>query len=200
MRIPVKYGTEHKDQQPTKRVDGAPLPPVPVEGAPQAAPAAASPSERTVRAEQTVRAEGTIGAEQEKGPDYHDLYLRARAEMANFRQRTEERAQAEIEEERRRLLREFLSFADDLERAMAHLDAEGLRQGVQLTWAGLRRFLDREGVEAIEAEGRPFDPQLHEAVAVVENGGKPGYNVEEVRKGYRYQGRLLRPARVVVSR
>jgi molecular chaperone GrpE len=164
---------------------------LPVEVAPQAVPGPAEPA---------PPAEETAPSEQEKGTDYRDLYLRARAEMANFRQRTEERAEGQIHEERRRLLREFLAFADNLERALAHMDERGLHEGVQLTWEGLRSFLEREGVEEIEAEGRPFDPQVHEAVAMVENGGEPGHAVQEVQRGYRYQGRLLRPARVVVSR
>jgi molecular chaperone GrpE len=133
-------------------------------------------------------------------PAEHDLYLRALADMANFRRRTEERAQQEIEEERRRLLNEFLSLADNLERALAHQDEPGLRQGLRLTREGLARFLAREGVEALEAAGRPFDPQVHEAVSTVANAAAAGQVVQEVQRGYRYHGRLLRPARVVVGR
>ena len=131
--------------------------------------------------------------------DYKDLYLRAMADMANFRRRTEERAREQVEEERRRLLNEFLEFADNLERAVAHQDEPGLRSGLRLTSEGLQRFLAREGVEPVEAAGRPFDPQLHEAVSTVA-GAAAGRVVEVVRRGYRYHGRLLRPARVVVGR
>lgn len=132
--------------------------------------------------------------------DYKDLYLRAIADMANFRRRTEERARLEVEEERRRLLREFLAVADNLEQALAHQDEPGLREGLRQTWAGLQSFLAREGVEAVATEGRAFDPQEHEAVTTVEDGAAAGQVVQELQRGYRYHGRLLRPARVVVGR
>ncbi len=132
--------------------------------------------------------------------DYRDLYLRAMAEMANFRRRAEARADERIEEDRRRLLLEFLGFVDNLERAIAHLDEPGLRRGVQLTFEGLSRFLEREGVEPIETRGQPFDPALHEAVAAVHHPGQSGHVVNELQRGYRYHDRLLRPARVVVAK
>jgi molecular chaperone GrpE len=133
-------------------------------------------------------------------PDCRDLYLRTLADMANFRRRTEERAQQEVEEERRRLLNEFLSLADNLERALAHQDEPGLREGLRVTWEGLAGFLAREGVEPLESAGQPFDPREHEAVSTVEDAAAAGQVVREVQRGYRYHGRLLRPARVVVGR
>ena len=131
--------------------------------------------------------------------DYKDLYLRAMADMANFRRRTEERVQEQVEEERRRLLNDFLAFADNLERALAHQSDPGLREGLRLTWEGFQRFLAREGVEAVESAGRPFDPLVHEAVSVVRDEAAAGQVVIEVQRGYRYHGRILRPARVVVG-
>jgi molecular chaperone GrpE len=132
--------------------------------------------------------------------DYQDLYLRAMADMANYRRRMEARAQEQVEEERRRLLNEILTLADNLDRALAHKDEPGLREGLRLTKAGLERFLAREGVEPVETAVRPFDPQVHEAVSVVHANAAPGQVVEEVQRGYRYHGRLLRPARVVVQK
>lgn len=133
--------------------------------------------------------------------DYRDLYLRALADMANFRRRMQERAREAIEEERARLLREFLALGDHLERALAFQEQPGLREGLRATWEEFRRFLEKEGVEEVPAEGERFDPQLHEAVGVVEEGGEEaGKVVQQVQKGYRYRGRLLRPARVIVRR
>ncbi len=174
MHIPVQNG----DERPTE--------------APRKEPAPSGPAEP----------EGYLFSMEPAKPadNYKDLYLRAMAEMANFRRRTEERARLEVEEERRRLLQEFLAVADNLEQALAHQDEPGLREGLRLTWAGLQSFLAREGVEAVAAEGRAFDPQEHEAVATVGGDAPPGQVVQEVRRGYRYYGRLLRPARVVVGR
>jgi len=105
------------------------------------------------------------------------------------------------QEEKKRLLRAFLAVADNLARALACQDeGEGLRRGVELTYRECQRLLTQEGVEPIEALGQPFDPYLHEAVEVVEDGGKPGTVVEELEKGYTYQGQVLRPAKVKVVR
>lgn len=163
--------------------------------------------EETAEAEAATAAAGSRSggpapqeARREGGePDYRDLYLRAMAEMANFRRRIEARANDQVKEERHRLLCEILEVADNLERALAHLDEPGLREGVALTWEGLQHFLEREGVTPIAALGQPFDPARHEAVAVGRGGTKPGHVVNEVQKGYRCGDRLLRPARVVVG-
>ncbi len=177
MRIPIQSGDEH-DRIPAE-TEG-PAPPAEPAGEEEAIPFVMGPAA--------------------PADDYRDLYLRAMADMANFRRRTEQRAQEQVEEERRRLLREFLEYADNLERALQHLDEPGLRQGVRLTWEGLQRFLAREGVEAVPAEGQPFDPQVHEALSTVPDPAAAGQVVQEVQRGYRYHGRLLRPARVVVAR
>jgi len=181
MRIPV-YTGDARPVQPEQQPEPAPDPQDPTPAGPQ-------------------EPEGYLFAMEPPPPaadDYQDLYLRARADMANFRRRTEERAQLQVEDERRRLLLEFLTLADNLERALAHQDEPGLREGLHLTKEGLARFLAREGVEPLEAAGRPFDPQVHEAVSTA--AGPVDHVVQEVRRGYRYHGRLLRPARVVVGR
>lgn len=185
MRIPVQIV---RDEPKPHTVDQAD-PPTPAE--------AGQIVQMPVRG-QTVEPEAA--AVDQNGPDYRDLYLRAMAEMASFRRRTEQQAREQVEEERRRLLREFLESSDNLDRALAHLDEPGLRQGLGLTREGLRRFLEREGVETVPAAGQWFDPQLHEAIAVVDDGLEPGRVAQVIREGYRYGGRLLRPARVVVSR
>ncbi len=158
--------------------------------------------EPTEEKQETVEQQGQP-KEQEPAPpevDYKDLYLRAMAENANFRRRTEERALEQAEAERCRLLRGFLEFADNLERALSHMDEPGLREGIQMTYQGLQRFLEKEGVEEVVAQGRPFNPELHEAVATREGTGQEDQVVEQVQRGYCYHGRLLRPARVVVGR
>jgi molecular chaperone GrpE len=190
MRIPVYSG----DPPPPEPAEGKPAAPEPLKAA-EPKPAAPKPAEPEEYLFSLEPASAAAPAD-----DYRDLYLRTAADMANFRRRTEERARLEVEEERRRLLNELLAVSDNLEQALAHQDDPGLRQGLRQTWAGLQSFLGREGVEALAAEGRPFDPQEHEAVATVERPGAEGTVLQEVQRGYRYHGRLLRPARVVVGR
>ena len=140
---------------------------------------------------------------------WRDRALRLQAEIENFRKRQERLAEERIVADRERLLRAFLSVADNLERALSTdgVDAESLRQGVDLTHQAMMRLLDREGVEPIQAAGQPFDPAWHEAVGTVPSQGaaagaseaEPDMVAKVVRPGYRLGDRLLRPARVIVA-
>jgi len=129
--------------------------------------------------------------------------------MENYRKRQQRTAQDQIAQERNRLLNEFLNIVDDLERALsapandgtAH-PGDGLRRGVELTHRAAIQLLEKEGATAIAAEGQPFDPRWHEAVATVpRNGGDvdPGTVVRVLEPGYRITDQLLRPAKVVVA-
>ncbi|MBC7251479.1 MAG: nucleotide exchange factor GrpE [Anaerolineae bacterium] len=136
----------------------------------------------------------------QQAAEYRDKYLRAMAEMDNYKKRVERRYADETEAERKRLLRAFLAVADNLERALAHTEADGaFAEGVELTYQDLQRLLRQEGVEPLTAVGQPFDPELHEAVAVVPGDDAQAVVVDETQKGYLYRGELLRPAKVVVS-
>jgi len=148
----------------------------------------------------------------QEAAEYKDKYLRAAAEVENTRKRLERRYADQAEEEKKRLLRSFLTVADNLERALAHSDAPpfppklggrgaggSLRDGVQLTHQELQRLLRQEGVEPLEAMGQPFDPYYHEAVLTIACDDEVDTVVEERQKGYLYRGQLLRPAKVEVA-
>ena len=135
---------------------------------------------------------------------WRDRALRLQAEIENFRKRQRRLAEERIEADRARLLRKFLMIADDLERALrAKEDSNGaLREGVEVTHRSLKQLLRQEGVERIEAEGRAFDPIWHEAVGTVPHqdvGVSRDTVVNVTQSGYRLDGRLLRPARVIVA-
>ena len=130
-----------------------------------------------------------------------DRYLRLRADFENYRKRVDR----ESEESARRALaepiRELLPVVDNLERALAAVgDPDELRGGVELTLRQTTDVLRRFGLVEIPALGRPFDPQLHEAVARAE---EPGVDVPtvvaEYQRGYWLNDRLLRPAMVRVA-
>lgn len=139
----------------------------------------------------------------EPQPDYRDRWLRAEAELQNFRRR----ASREWEEGRRAaeesVLLEMVAVLDDLERALAAAEpASSWTQGVALVAQRIRDFLARQGVAVEDPLGRPFDPAFHEALLELEapEGAAPGTVVQVVHKGYRRGGRALRTARVVVAR
>lgn len=135
---------------------------------------------------------------------WRDRALRLQAEMENYRKRQRRLAEERIVEEQERLLRRFLQVADELERALSvsRGDATSLREGVELTHRTLMQHLEQEGVKRIQTQGQPFDPEWHEAVGATlqhEPGIQPQMVVEVQRPGYRLDGRLLRPARVLIS-
>lgn len=126
------------------------------------------------------------------------------AEFDNYRKRVAREKDALVAFGNERLLRAVLPFLDNLERAMSqeagNPAAEGLLTGVRLTHDQFLSELRKFGLERICSEGEMFDPNLHEAIAQVEGEGKPaGMVLSEARKGYLLNGRLLRPAQVIVA-
>ncbi len=134
-----------------------------------------------------------------------DQMLRTQAEAQNTRRRAEQ----DVEKARKFALEKFvadlLPVADNLERAIAAGDAEDETQkavldGVELTLKSLQDTLKKYHVEAIDPEGEPFDPQLHQAMSMVPNPDvEPNTVLNVFQKGYTLNGRLVRPAMVVVS-
>lgn len=136
-----------------------------------------------------------------------DRWLRLQADFENFRRRA---AKERLEVEQyghQNLVKDLLTAVDNLERAIDHArrsgggDLESLLQGVELVRKDLSTALTKHGVAAIDAVGRPFDPALHEAMAQApDDSVAPNTVIEELQKGYLLRDRLLRPARVIVSR
>lgn len=145
------------------------------------------------------------GAEEPAGL-YKDRWLRAEAELQNFRRR----ALREWDEARRdaeeRVMLELIGAIDDLDRALEAANeadaAQPWTEGVRLTAQRLREYLARQGVETLEPLGKPFDPAFHEAMLEIDapEGRAAGEVVQVVLKGYARGDRTLRPARVVVAR
>tara|TARA_B100000029_G_scaffold175220_1_gene172351 strand:+ start:3121 stop:3702 length:582 start_codon:yes stop_codon:yes gene_type:complete len=135
---------------------------------------------------------------------YKSLAQRAQADLVNYRNR----ATQEIEETKRvvqfGLLSRFISVVDDLERAMENLpeDAQSeWSEGVALVLRNLEKILELEGVVQIESMGKPFDPREHEALLYEENTeNEDGVIINVIQQGYRLNERIIRPARVIVSK
>jgi molecular chaperone GrpE len=142
-----------------------------------------------------------------KRDEYLDLARRAQADFENYRKRMAAEVQAAAVRGKASVARDVVPVLDDLERAIeaAGLDPEGdsddgLAHGVILVFRGLRETLKRNGVEPVDPKGERFDPAEHEALSTMPvEGVESGTVVEVMQKGYRMDGQLIRPARVVVS-
>ncbi len=124
------------------------------------------------------------------------------AESAGLRTRWQKRYADEAEQEKQHFVLALLPFIDHLELAIQHDsgDAAALRSGVETTLRGVVHTLAQAGITPIDALHQPFDPTVHEAVAVIPDAEvAPGTVVQVVQNGYLVNDQLLRPARVVVS-
>jgi molecular chaperone GrpE len=161
----------------------------------------------TAPADSPAPAEADVAALQQELADGKDRYLRLAADFENFRKRALKEREEAHHFGHQNLVKDLLPSVDNLERAVDHArqggegSSSGLFEGVELVLRELHALLAKYGVTPIEALGQPFDPALHEAMAQVPDGSKPPHTVVEVfQRGYQLRGRLLRPARVVVSR
>jgi molecular chaperone GrpE len=126
-----------------------------------------------------------------------ERYLRARADLENYRKRSAQEVERRVAEATERMLLDWIEAVDSVDRALAMQPSDGLRGVV----GQMEAILAREGVERVGATGDRFDPELHEAISVQEDDRVPDRTVLDVaRSGYRRGERVLRPAQVVVSR
>ncbi|MCX5872510.1 MAG: nucleotide exchange factor GrpE [Deltaproteobacteria bacterium] len=136
--------------------------------------------------------------------DNRDRWLRAVADLENFKKRSMQERTKLIKYKEEDLLRELLPIVDNLERALAHgtkgEKKDPVAQGVRMVMGMFREVLKKYGVAEIESLGANFNPQFHEAIAQepVQNGPSNVVS-KELEKGYMYKDRLLRPSKVVVS-
>ena len=131
--------------------------------------------------------------------------LRLAADFENTKKRLERERDTSLKYAEENILKELLPGIDNIERAMEQAqeadNIESLLEGVELTRDGLLTTLEKYGVKAIGSVGEPFDPNIHEAIAMEETGEiEPNFVLREFQKGYFYKDRLLRPAKVIVSK
>ena len=142
-------------------------------------------------------------ARAEKADAYLELAQRTKADFENYRKRTARDAALAQARGVSKLALELLPAIDNLDRALAAVDttaAAELGAGIKLVHDEILAALGRAGIEPFSPEGEPFDPQHHEAVAQLPaEGAEPGTVIEVYQRGYRLNGQVLRPARVVVA-
>lgn len=138
-----------------------------------------------------------------EGDEHLRAWQRAAADFSNYRRRTEEERDLVARFATATLIGKLLAVLDDFDRALENVpeDAhDGWVDGVRLVERKLRGVLEGEGVTPIEAVGRPFDPNVHEAVVHEETADHPDNEViGELQRGYRLHDRVLRPALVRVA-
>ena len=136
---------------------------------------------------------------------YLDDLRRLQADFDNYRKRTLREQTARTASASQALVARLLPVLDNFELAVSAAeqsrDFDRMLKGVEMVLGALREVLESEGLVKIEAEGKPFDPERHEAVIAVEQeGSEPGMVVDIVRAGYELGGKVLRPAMVKVAK
>ena len=174
--------------------------PVEVEGAPAPAEEPASDPIAELKA-------ALAKAEAEKKENW-DKFLRSAADLENYRRRSKRDLDDARAESKTRVLKEMLPVVDNLERALVHAEESvqapelaAMIDGIRLVLRQFTAAFERCDVTAVEALGKPFDPNLHEAISQIETDTHPpGTVVSVLQRGYKAGDRLLRPAMVVVAK
>lgn len=156
------------------------------------------------QSEELAAAHAQIAELQGKLQEMEQRYLRLYADFDNFRRRTKLEFEAAEKYRAQSLVTDLLPALDNFERALKieveDEKAKSILQGMEMVYRSLVEALKKEGVEAIESVGKPFDPHVHQAVMQVEDSNyEPNTVVEEFQKGYKLKDRVIRPAMVKVS-
>jgi molecular chaperone GrpE len=138
-----------------------------------------------------------------------ELRVRALADFDNYRKRVERERGAAERSGKRAIILALLDVMDDFDRALEHVDQspDAVVEGLRAIHKRLANTLKAQGITPIESVGRQFNPMIHEAVGAIEAGAdkagialEPGAVVDETRRGYLWDGEVLRPARVHVAK
>jgi molecular chaperone GrpE len=151
-----------------------------------------------------------LQAKAAKADENWEKYVRISADFDNYKKRALRERQDAIKYANEALLEKLLPIVDNFEAALSAANStqagqgtnvDSLRMGIQMIYTQLKNYLADAGVEEIDALNKPFDPNLHEAVSQEASADSPeGQVLRQMRKGYRYRDRLIRPSMVVVAK
>jgi molecular chaperone GrpE len=143
-----------------------------------------------------------LAEEKEKSEKYLANWQRAQADFVNYKRRSEQERAEVVNYANSTLILNTLPVLDDLERALGSVPVELAESswvdGIRHIYRKLQAVLEAQGISVIEAEGKDFDPNFHEAVMSVE--GEEGKVIEETQKGYKLRNRVIRPTKVKVGK
>ena len=147
---------------------------------------------------------GELARARTQATEYRDHLQRLQAEFENYRKRMTRSQERLVDAELQRFVQRLLEVLDEFDLALIAAerqpDFEAFRKGVELVYAKLAETLRAEGLERIEAEGKSFDPNEHEALMQTGDGEGEPHVAEIFRQGYRLRGTVIRPASVRVER
>ena len=160
--------------------------------------------EESFREEQAPVREKETTRKEVPREDWKERYVRLRADFDNYKRNAEAQREQLSGMGKAKVLEDVFPLVEHMERAIRAArdtgDSTGILEGIEMVYQELLRVLEKNGVERIETVGEPFDPEIHEAVAV---SARPDYPadtvVEEVKAGFVKDGKLLRPASVIVA-
>jgi molecular chaperone GrpE len=141
-----------------------------------------------------------------KAQQYYEQLLRATADLDNYKKRAARERQDAIKFANESLLETLIPILDNFEMALTaantpNTSVQAMQSGINMIQQQLKSALTNAGLEEIDATGKLFDPNLHEAISQQESSETPEGNVmQQIRKGYKLRERLLRPASVVVAK
>jgi molecular chaperone GrpE len=141
-----------------------------------------------------VNTEVTVDDVMKERDEFKDIALRVQADFENYRKRAASQMGDELDRALGKLVEQLLPVLDACEAAVAH----GV-EGVEQVWSSLIGALQKQGLEALDLAGKPFDPALADAVMHEEGDGSEPVVLEVLRTGYRWKGRVLRAAMVKVK-
>jgi len=183
------------------------------EAAPPREPQEKAQAEKTAEGDQgqPLKADdlrASLEAKEKEAAENYDRYLRAMAEMDNFRKRAARDKEDAIKYGNEKLIKDILPILDSLDRALhqssemtARNNFEAFQQGLELIHSQILGCLERHGVVKVAAKGEEFDPDRHQALMQVETPEMESNRVvDEYESGYTLHGRLLRPSKVSVSK
>lgn len=149
----------------------------------------------------------TLREKASQADSFKDRYLRSVADLENFRKRAARERQEAVQYANQRLMEKLIPVLDNLDMALVAVSSaqggngDALKTGVEMVLGQARGVLKEAGLEEVSAVGQVFDPTWHEAVSQQETNDVPeGQVIQQLRKGYKLQERLLRPASVIVAR
>ena len=161
-----------------------------------ASPVAAGDVERSELEDPTARLQADLDR-------FRDLALRSQADFENYKKRAAREKEEAIKYANSSLLERLVAIVDNFELGLEAAKGEGeqspIYSGMTLVLKQLNDFLTENGLQPIEADGKKFDPNLHEAIAHQPSDLPEGTIIRQTRRGYRFKDRLLRPSQVVVS-
>lgn len=162
-----------------------------------------TPGEDAAEEAQTQEEKAEETSEEKKEDDIQDKYLRLMAEYQNFRNRTAKEKTDIYEHANEKIALDILQVIDNFERAMAQKpEADPFADGMELILKQLLSVLEKNHIAEIEAEGKPFDPNYHNAVMAIDapEGVEPNTVINVLQKGYVLNNKVIRAAMVAVSK